>query len=805
MPSNYEECRDKFLDLLRWYEDNKGSRNEAATRMHLIDSVLFDCLGWERKEDCEPEEPHGKEFADYVMKCPMRSLLVEAKREGIYFEIPTGKQNFEYSLSSLAVGNTNFKKAVDQAAGYCQHRGIPLALVTNGHQYAAFIGSRDDGIAPNKGRVVVFCSMQFIADHFFDFWQYFSKAAIEDRNLHRKLLGKRAAEVPSKLSLRLVDYPGNISRNVLQTDLQNLSDWVLEDIPGLPQIQKKFLDECYCANNALSQYSLLSKKFLKGRYDAIFSNMSDAPYQESALTKKGVNPSINSEAAFQRPILLVGDVGSGKTTFINRLIVLEANDVFNKALTIYINFGAKAAIGRSVQDVIHSEIDNQLKNEYEVDINNDSFVRKVYHQKLHEFEQGIYGRLKEVAPEEYIKKEIEYLANLCGDKELHAINALRHLSVERHKQVIVFLDNVDQRDDEIQQKVFLASHEMAESWPAAIFVAIRPETFRRSRDSGALSGYHTKVFTIAPPRTDLVLDKRLGFALQLLAGKHGASIPTNLEPHTIRNLEVFLKVLRNSLHRNEDLIHFIDNVAGGNMRLAIDYIKQFIGSGHVDSEKIITAYINKGGYLVPVHEMVRAVMYGDSTYYEPNSSPIANLFDIEQPKRDGHFAIPMLLDICQREGLASDGHGFVTITHVRELLQGAGLLPDQVDYALSRTWRHRLIETSNRIKPIGAGVAIQIRITSKGAYHLHKLLLSFTYIDAMIIDTPILDQEMSDQIVIGTPTFSQRIANVGYFIDYLDNSWAYVNSDAGFDWGSISKTIREDLSRALESSKKFRK
>lgn len=70
--------------LLTWYKSSvtDHNRNEATTRLQLIDRLLFECLAW-NKEDCVAEEPYGKEYTDYSLYSPWRSLIIEAKKEGI--------------------------------------------------------------------------------------------------------------------------------------------------------------------------------------------------------------------------------------------------------------------------------------------------------------------------------------------------------------------------------------------------------------------------------------------------------------------------------------------------------------------------------------------------------------------------------------------------------------------------------------------------------------------------------------------------------------------------------------------------
>jgi predicted type IV restriction endonuclease len=211
--AEYDACRSEMEKLVSWYEQNKANRNEAATRLHIIDTLLFDCLGWNRKQDCEPEDALRKEYADYILKTNRRYLVVEAKREGDQFEVPLGKLRLEYSLPSLCKDAPNLAEAVEQAAGYAQRRGIPFAAVSNGHQLVAFVASRDDGVGPAEGKALVFPSLELMSKHFLDLWQTLSRDAIEKERLRLRLVRSTGADVPAKLSAQIGGYPGVQVRN----------------------------------------------------------------------------------------------------------------------------------------------------------------------------------------------------------------------------------------------------------------------------------------------------------------------------------------------------------------------------------------------------------------------------------------------------------------------------------------------------------------------------------------------------------------------------------------------------------------
>jgi hypothetical protein len=157
--NDFDTCRVNFDQLAASASLSSTSRNEATTRLQLIDALFFDCLGWS-KDDVVLEESYGGEYADYSFNFPRRLLIVEAKKEGSYFELPIGLDKIEYSLPGLLRSTSALKAAIEQVIGYCQKRGVPFAAVCNGRQLVAFIASRSDGVPPLDGRAVARAHVQ---------------------------------------------------------------------------------------------------------------------------------------------------------------------------------------------------------------------------------------------------------------------------------------------------------------------------------------------------------------------------------------------------------------------------------------------------------------------------------------------------------------------------------------------------------------------------------------------------------------------------------------------------------------------
>jgi predicted type IV restriction endonuclease len=787
----YELARRSLEQLASWYEANSSTRNEATTRLQLIDRLFFDCLGWS-KNDVVVEESQGGEYADYVFSLLRRVMIVEAKRESDYFELPAGHQRLEYSIPALRRDFPSVRQAVDQAAGYCQSRGVPFGAVSNGHQIIAFVATRSDGSPPLEGNALVFDSLESMVSDFLELWQALSKPGVEERKLFYRLVGGAPA-LPPKLSATLTNYPGLKSRNVIQTDLQILSEIVIEDVIRSPEIEPRFLRECYCQSGALSQFALSSREILTARYSALFDSERQGPSTVSATTKNGISPELLGISVARRPILLIGDVGVGKTTFIRHLVNVAAPDVFQNALFFHLDLGSKGALAVDLRLHVLDEIQRQLLEEYRTDITQRNFVRGVYDLQLKQFAAGIYGDLRISSPDTFLAKELDYLESLMGNRESHLKHSLSHIAKGRLKQVIVFLDNADQRDEQTQELAFLIAQEFAETWQVVVFVALRPETFHRSKAIGALTGYHPKAFTIAPPRIDLVLKKRLEFALALTTGKIPISTLQKVGLN-LGKLTTIVRVVRRSLDENERIIEFIENIAAGNVRLALDLVRAFIGSGHVDTQKILAIEEGGGHYEIPAHEFLRAIIYGDGEYYDPATSTMVNLFDISTLDGKEHFLLPLALGLLHRATGPGVKEGFVDTGKIYDSLQAMGFTAEQIDFGIARACKKNLIETSARHLPEpGQRFPTALRITTRGEYHLQRLACEFPYLDAVVVDVPFLDREIRDEIS-HVDTLPDRLKRVELFAGYLRKQWSPLAPVAvGFNWnyemGRLSRQI----------------
>jgi len=329
-----------------------------------------------------------------------------------------------------------------------------------------------------------------------------------------------------------------------------------------------------------------------------------------------------------------------------------------------------------------------------------------------------------------------------------------------------------------------------------VFLSLRPETYYKSRKRGALSGYHTKAFTIVPPNVEEVILKRLRFSLMVTQGEvpfHALSPSISVR---LGGLEQYVKILINSFERNKDLIRFVENISRGNIRLALQLITTFIGSGHVNTRKILELDEKGGsvGYVVPLHEFFRAIVFEDNENYDPSSSHIVNIFDVSMADKKEHFILPLLIDFLLKEGSKAGHEGFVKINSIYDYLQNLGYVPAQIDLAISRALDKGLIESEGRKTLLNAETVPQIlRATTVGSYHVNELVCFFPYFDAIVVDTPILDSDKRESIS-NVQRIEDRLVRARDFKDYLDLCWeALQGPSVKYSWPDLSVELTRHI------------
>lgn len=645
-----------------------------------------------------------------------------------------------------------------------------------------------------------------MTDNFAAFWKLLSPDAVLSGRTRAVLTEHGSLSLPQKVSKLIPDFGGTRYRNTHQQTLSHLSSVLIEDIPTIDAVEREFLDRCYCAPGGLSKHALISESILVSRYKTVASGAAAAI---AGAASSLLNPEVWAEAVKRRPVIILGDGGVGKTTFIKRLLLGNPN-ISATDIIIHVDFGTEGTFDGDVEMHIVSKVISHLDEKYGIEVFEHDFVREVWASEIAKFKRGLNRNLFNTDPDEAERKLLEHLEKITDDVTRHIQASVKHIVRNRSRRVVIVLDNSDQRTSTVQEEVYLRAQEIGKTWDSMVFVALRPYTYYRSKRGGKASAYANRVFTVLPPRPEEVLEKRLNFALDVVEGR--VPLPNSVINLKIETVAAVLRALKVSLRRNEELAEFLANITGGNVRDLIWITARFIGSANVDFDKIVQLMTDNETYYIPVHEFQKEILLGEFNYYDSTSSLAHNLFDIKRPSTREHFLDLYILGFMLDWSTQKDSDGFVRKRQIIDEMEKLGFEETIIVEHLAQLNTKNLVENNLRIEPLHVDDGLfslelqSFRITTIGAYHRNRWAGEFSFLDCMCIDTPILDEGFRDIIAKNCASFviGDRLDRSIAFRDYLNQCWV----DQGvvtsyFNWPSVLGQGKKSFANVARAVKKW--
>lgn len=778
--------KENLRKILEAFPEESPHWNEAQNRFQFVDRLLLECLGWEHPNmEVEVYDDAGGR-SDYLLGKPVRAAL-EAKKEAILFDLlPTVKGNMVRSLRALTEGCKKLEKVVTQVVPYCVMNGAQIAVVCNGPQLVIF-QALIPGMSPLDGECFVFDGFEDYKKNFPLLWKLLSPEGVAENRAYRDLSYHRNPRIPEKASTSFAEPHAYRYRSSFQDNLRVLGTVLLDNVDNTPSIKGEFYRECYVPLEANSRHLLLSKNIISARYRRV-SESGVNPARAAASISRGrvtVGESVDASPQSAKPIVVIGDVGVGKTSFFENLYQTLSSEQKESSYYVHVNLGESATLSKDIKSFILAELPRIFKDKYGVNLNSNAFAEEVYKDDLADFDDSPEGLYREISEERYKTARIEFLLSKIRRLDEHLKASLLYLTRKKGRQIIVVIDNADQREFSTQQEAFLIAQELASFRTMLVFIALRPSTFYQSKLTGALSGYQNQVLTISPPPADEVIRKRISFAVRVAEGKAAPAALEGVELN-LSNIVTFLTVTLRSIKASTKIRAFLSNITGGNTRMVIELMSSFCGSPNVESERIVSIERETGAYQVPLHEFTKHALLGEYSHFNALSSLVAcNVFDINTADRREHFlAILVIAYVSSPMGI-KDNDGFVRGEQVLKEMLRLGFTDDQTRNALVRLASKRLIETPHghyrelKVEDGALPDQYQFRATSIGLYHIRHWIGDFSFLDAVCTDTPIFDTHVRGLVFKLADTFniSERYQRAVEFRRYLESAW----HDAQFD------------------------
>jgi len=503
----------RLIDKLPELNTLTRVENESTTRMRAIDTVLFDVLAWDKTLVETEKYCRVEGYADYVFNLNNQPCFVlEAKRSGIEFLLPD--RNFEdrpYHFGIFAKECPQAAKALRQAIGYAATIGARYVAVSNGHQWL-FSLTFIHGQLLERRLIFIFESFDAICSRFSRFYSCFSKQGMEQNAVGHDLLDTLKIAAPPKLSSKIPGYPVAASRNVFQNELSYILDYVWQ-IMSQDEGTLAFVKNCYVNPNAHNDILSLVRELIDKRKN-----------EDDILTQYDIEsvdrlPHEIAHLPSERPFIVLGEIGRGKSSFLKYLRFIAAKDHLKNYIQIELNFIDRPDKASEIPDFVYNEIERQLREHYSIDIHEDRFVRGVLHWELQRLKTTPKGTLYSENKSKYKEIELIEIENLIKDRYPYLKKVIHHLKKGRRNSVALFFDNLDRRNLEIQEEAFLKASSIARDCASLVFICLRPDTYYRSQTSGVLDAIAPTAFTVGNPDLALVLKRRFAYAKRIAQGE----------------------------------------------------------------------------------------------------------------------------------------------------------------------------------------------------------------------------------------------------------------------------------------------
>ncbi len=801
-------------------EYNNRSLNEADTRHQIIDVIIHDVLEWPRKRVLT-EKYIRPGYADYafVLQSGDSGMLLEAKKEGDYFELPNKYRESALkrwvSLKEL-VSKPDIKSAAIQVREYCNEDGIEVAGITNGHVWIFFKAYVQNRKWYDQ-KALVITSLEYFFKEYTDASNLLSYGAISKGNALRSLLNGSLA------TPRSIYYPKDNISSFDQPVRNNSLGVVLRPIAAnyfgvLNAHDHDLMDACYVGHHDFKENTKGVRSLIK---DSLSPYMIDKGVVEAGESEPDGAVAKKIVRAVQRQIqgrviVLFGGKGAGKSTFIRRLLLHKPPEYLTKhGVTVVIDFLNTPETKEQVTNHVWNKLIDGLDQEDVLKGDREG----LYLLFSDRYEVALKQELAGIDPqsEAYNLRVNQMIAEWKRDREYVAARLGAYWR-KKHKGIVVVFDNTDQYKAAMQDYCFTTAQDISSKIGSVTVLSMREERFHNSKIHGLLDAYQTTGYHVQSPASHTVFKRRIDYVRKLI---REGDLDNVVKPEVARNkaqdADKFLTMLSREFSKEHSIAAtFFTACAHGNIRLALDLFSGFLTSGYTQTDEMISS----ARFTIQLHQTLKPVMIPDRFFYDEAKSEFPNILKPRDVTRGSHFTSLRLLSWL--DSARSAGSGYVSLSSLKSVFSDRyGMLRD-MELNLAVLLETGLIESNNRIDTYTEDLDL-VTITPYGIYALQKLCGNFAYLDLITLDCGVFDSSVSaglsdygagdyrafkegkkyDRVVL-------RLEKVETFLRYLrkemDNEISKYGgcTEFGDVLGPIEAGFARDKKRVLRSASKNR-
>jgi len=724
--------------------------SESDTRSKVIDNILIKVLGW-AEEDITREGHSDAGFFDYRVAANNFNFVIEAKRNFIEFDLPNNHKTT--SLNALYKGN---KEIINQIRSYAMEEGLQYGFFTNGKQFVISKLVNVNGTKWKKNKCVIFDGLDSIENRFIEFYNLISKKSVtEQGGFHYQ---PEMSKSGNKIINYLSDKNEELIRNSISSSLIPTIERVFGEMFKYSDLDdRELIEECYVYNN--------ETKKNKSDIERLFGDLPPA-YEEVipiVNTKNQINqisseitdyPTTIKDTPPPNPIVIIGSKGAGKTTFLNYLFKVGLNKEDLKDYpSIYLDFRkfSDDHLSNRTDQIFKSLIEGIYEKYNSMDLFTIKVLKRVFRQEIKYNDKGIWEYSKNNNPSEYQSKLAEFIEQKTKDYENHFVKLSEYLLRERRKRLIVIIDNVDQFNITIQKKAYVFAHSMNMTARCAVLISLREGYYYKFRHETPFNAYESNVYHVTAAKYSTVLLRRINFAIRKLSVEEENSDSSSSLPNLSKNDAIvnYLRLIKSVLFEssNTEMLDFLEKTTYPNLREGLLLFKKFLLSGHAKAEEYIERQSTNidPSTAIPIWEFVAAIALENKKYYNNDISIIKNIFYPSSANTSHFTKIKILKYLLNAKSYSSKSDKYVLLDEIQKVFLSLGvsnkIFIDEVTELVS--WG--MVETESSIEDtesenIFKEISSQsLTISLKGFYYVNVLKNKFHYLDLVLQDTPIFD------------------------------------------------------------------
>lgn len=812
----YKNQLSRFLEI---------DMSESDTRSKVIDNILIKVLGWS-ESDITREGYSEAGYYDYRVAANNFKFVIEAKRGFIDFSLP--KNHKTSSLKALYKGN---KEIINQIRNYAMEEGLQYGIFTNGSQFVISKFVNVDGTKWKDNKCVIFDGLDSIEDRFIEFYNLISKNSVIDQGgfYYQSEISSSGNKIINSLN----DKNEELIRNSISSSLIPTIERVFGEIFKYSDLDdKELIEECYVYNDEIKKNkSDIERLFadLPPSYEEVIPVRNTENQMKQIGNEITEYPTTIRDTPPPNPIVIIGSKGAGKTTFLNYLfkVGLREEDLDDYP-SIYLDFRkfSNDYLSNRTDQIFKGLIEGIYDRYSSMELYSIKVLKRVFRQDIKYNDKGIWSFVRENNPTEYQSRLSSFLEDKIKNYEDHFVKLSEYLLKERRKRLTVIIDNVDQFDINVQKKAYIFAHSINMKARCAVLISLREGYYYKFRHETPFNAYESNVYHVTAAPYSTVLLRRINFAISKLSTEEETTNTLYATSDVGRNEAIvnYLRLIKSVLFENEnrEMLDFLEKTTYPNLREGLLLFKKFLLSGHAKAEKYIVrqSMDSDVSSAIPIWEFVAAIALENKKYYSNEISIIKNIFYPSLTNTSHFTKVKILKYLLNAKSNDSKSDKYVLLEKVQAVFFELGVSNKIFIDEVTELINWGMVETESAIEDTESNnifneISSQsLTISLKGFYYVEVLKNKFHYLDLVLQDTPIYDNNTYSLLTTNFPKSDEngkrslraRSATVRLFHNYLSEKEKTENNGDYDSFKGISQEIKdkglnEDMKRVTATIK----